>query len=449
MAVFDRSLEDEPELPSSTPVEEEGTREAAAPAWGPGKRILFRFAFSYLSLFLLSIFVGVLSFIPRLGDAASWYYQLWIALVPWVGKHLLGVTATPHPSGSGDTMADWVAAFCGLVLALAATVVWSLFDRKRANYTRLYEWLRVCVRFGLGLTMIEYGGLKIVPSQFPPPSLDRLMQPFGDASPMGILWTFMGASAPYTIFAGFIEWLGGVLLLFRRTALLGALVSIGALTNVVMLNYCYDVPVKLFSSHLLAMAILLAAHDLRRLANLLVLNRPAPAAPDPRLVQRRGLRNAALAFQWVAAVGFSAFMINTGWHQLHDYTSTRSPLRGVWNVEELQVDGQAGPPGAEALRWRRLIFDYPGTFAVQLTSDSRHRFRVKLDEARKTMALTKRDDPAWKSSLVYQRAAPDRLTLEGTFDGHRVRASLHRIEESTFLLITRGFHWVNEDPFNR
>jgi hypothetical protein len=328
-------------------------------------------------------------------------------------------------------------------------VVWSLLDRKRANYARLYEWLRVCVRFGLGLTMIEYGGLKIVPSQFPPPSLDRLMQPFGDASPMGLLWTFMGASAPYTNFAGFTEWLGGVLLLFRRTALLGALVSIGALTNVVMLNYCYDVPVKLFSSHLLAMAIFLAAHDLRRLANLLVLNRPSSAAPDPRLVQRPWLRHAALAFQVVVAVGFSAFIVNMGWHQLHDYTSTRSPLRGVWNVEELQVDGQVGPPGAETLRWRRLIFDYPGTFAVQLTSDSRQRYRVKLDAAHKTMALTKRDDPAWKSSLVYQRPAPDRLTLEGTLEGHKVRASLHRVDESKFLLLTRGFHWINEYPFNR
>src|SRR5436305_5057992 len=213
MAVFDRSTELEPETPD-TPDE----REAVAPEWGPGKRVLFRFAFSYLSLYLLSIFVGVLALMPRLGAAAEWYYQLWSAVVPWAGRHLLAVNANVHPSGSGDTMADWVAAFCGLVLALAATVVWSLLDRKRANYTRLYEWLRVFVRFGLGLTMIEYGGLKIVPSQFPPPSLDRLVQPFGDASPMGILWTFMGASAPYTIFAGFTEWLGGLLPLFPPPA---------------------------------------------------------------------------------------------------------------------------------------------------------------------------------------------------------------------------------------
>jgi len=446
MAMFDRSMTVAPEPPDPAPDD----REAAAPAWGMGKRILFRFAFSYLVLYLLSIFPVFLEVIPGGEAIVGWYQALLAAVLPWAGRHLLGVDATVHPSGSGDTMADWVQVFCILVLALMSTVVWSLLDRKRAQYARLYEWLRVGIRCGLGLTMIIYGGSKVVPSQFPPPSLDRLMQPFGDASPMGLLWTFMGASAPYTIFAGFAEWLGGVLLLFRRTTLLGALVSLGALANVVMLNFCYDVPVKLFSSNLLVMAVFLAAHDLRRLANLLVLNRPASAAPDPRLIQRRELRIAALVLQGVLAIGYSASIVSLSWHQLHDYTSERSPLYGVWNVEELQVDGPAGPPpGAEALQWRRLIFDYPTMVTVQVASDSRQRYWLKLDEARKTLALTKRGNPAWKSSLKYQRPAPDRLTLEGTIEGRKIRASLHRADESRFLLLTRGFHWISEYPFNR
>src|SRR3954462_1128484 len=381
MAVFDRPMEVEPELPVPAPVEE-GKQEAAAPVWGPGKRILFRFAFSYLVLYLLGELLGLLDFIPYGGKIAEWNQALWAAIVPWVAKQLFHAEAPLQVTGSGDTMFGWVQVLCFLVLALAATVVWTLLDRKRANYARLFEWLRVYVRFGLGITMIEYGGLKIVPSQFTAPSLDRLLQPFGDASPMGLLWTFMGASAPYTIFAGLAEWLGGVVLFFPRTPLAGAPVSMAVLTNVVMLNYCYDVPVKLLSSHLLVLAVFLAAHDLRRLANLLVLNRPAPAAPDPRLIQRRGLWIAALAFQAVLAIGFSAFMMSSAWQERHDRTA-RSPLRGVWNVEALQVDGQAGPPGVEPLRWRRLIFDRPGAFAVQLTSDSRQRYRLKLDEAHK------------------------------------------------------------------
>ncbi len=57
---------------------------------------------------------------------------------------------------------------------------------------------------------------------------------------MGVLWWMMGSSPAYTIFSGSIETLGGALLLFRRTATLGAIVSAGAMLNVWMLNMCYD-----------------------------------------------------------------------------------------------------------------------------------------------------------------------------------------------------------------
>ena len=71
---------------------------------------------------------------------------------------------------------------------------------------------------------------------------------------MGLLWTFMGASESYTIFSGISEMAGGLLVTARRTTLLGALVCIGVLGNIVMLNFSYDVPVKLLSCHLFAMA---------------------------------------------------------------------------------------------------------------------------------------------------------------------------------------------------
>ncbi|MFL6263471.1 MAG: hypothetical protein ACJ76Y_27580 [Thermoanaerobaculia bacterium] len=391
----------------------------------------------------------MLYFIPQGEAVARGYAGLWEAVVPWVGRHLFGVEAHTHLSGSGDKMFDWVQVFCFLALALAATVVWTLLDRRRTHYERLYEWLRVYVRFGLAVVMIEYGGLKVVPSQFPRPSLYRLAQPFGDASPMGMLWTFMGASAPYTSFAGLTEWLGGVLLVFRRTAPLGALVSMAAMANVVMLNFCYDVPVKLFSSHLLAMAVFLAAPHLRRLAGLLVLNRPVSPAPEPRLIRGRRLRRGVLVFQVLFAAGYSIYMMYTARKDLAEYYGDRSPLQGIWKVEALQADGREGPPpGAEALQWSRVVFGDSNVVAIRLASGSR-RYGVELDPAHGTLALTRRGDPAWKALLAYQRPAPDRLTLAGTFDGHAVRASLHRIDESELPLLGRGFHWVSEYPFNR
>ena len=40
------------------------------------------------------------------------------------------------------------------------------------------------------------------------------------------------------------------------------------------------------------------------------------------------------------------------------------------------------------------------------------------------------------------------MAMEGTFDGRKVRATLRRVDKSDFLLLSRGFHWINEYPLN-
>lgn len=428
---------------------EERAKTNAAPRWGLAKKILFRFAFAYLVLYNLPF---PLHYIPYVDELVQWYPGIWDFVVPAVAEQAFGADASVEPNGSGDTTYNYVQVFCFLVLALFATAIWTFLDRRRAHYARLHDWLHVYVRFALSLTMIGYGAVKVIPTQFPSPSLDRLIQPFGDASPMGILWTFMGASAAYTIFAGLSEMLGGLLLLTRRTALLGALVSLGVLINIVLMNFCYDVPVKLYSSHLLLMAIFLILPDARRLLNLLVFNRPVEPAEIRPLFRRRWLNWSALVLRTVFVFGFAIFFLYNAYQGSKEYGSRapKPPLYGIWNVDQFEMDGVARPPlMSDETRWRRVVFSYPGMVAVQLMSDTRQRYRLELDQAKKRLTLSKRDDPKNRSLLTYSRPEPKLLILEGTVDGHKIRARLHRIDESRFLLVSRGFNWINEYPFNR
>ena len=73
----------------------------------------------------------------------------------------------------------------------------------------------------LSVTLFGYGFAKVFPQQFGPPGPFKLIEPYGEFSPMGVLWSFMGASIPYVIFSGACEVAGGALVLFRRTTLLG------------------------------------------------------------------------------------------------------------------------------------------------------------------------------------------------------------------------------------
>jgi hypothetical protein len=417
------------------------------PTWRPVKKLLFLFAFVYLVLYN---FPSPLYYL-HIDQVDAWYFQMWRPLVPWVAKHVFNVIITVH--GGGDSIFAYVQLFCFLVISIAAALIWTLLDRKRRNYARLYEWLRVYIRFVLAVTMIEYGAWKVFPSQFLAPTTDRLMQPIGDSSPMQLLWTFMGASVAYNVFAGLAEMAGGLLLTLRRTTLLGALVCIGVMSNVVMLNVGYDVTVKQFSAHLLLMAVFLAAHDSRRLVNLLVLNRPAEPEEVRPLFRRKWLARTAAAFAAVFILYETGTLLYGSYRDLVDYGSegaSRLPLYGMWTVEEMVVDGKVRPPlVTDEKRWRRMFFNTPGRLTLQLMSDSQERYNLAHDEKKRTLALSKRGHPNWKATLVYRQPRPDVLFVEGPFDGRQVRARLRLTEPPEFLLVTRGFHWINERPFNR
>jgi hypothetical protein len=237
--------------------------------WNPGTRIAFRFAFAYFAFYELS-------FVQRLMES-------WVAVHVF---HLNDAVTMRHFTGSGDTTLDYIDLLLTVTMAAITSAVWTIIDRKRPDYRTLHRWLRLFVRYVLGSILMYYGFAKIIPIQMPVPGVARLIEPLGNFSPMGLLWAFLGASPTYQAFAGASEIVAGALLLFSRTATLGGLVSATVLFNVVMLNFCFDVPVKLFSSNLLVMALFIAIPDIGRLADVLILRRSARPYVDYGLVLR-------------------------------------------------------------------------------------------------------------------------------------------------------------------
>jgi hypothetical protein len=422
------------------------------PEWSLLKRILFRFSFVYLVLYCLPFPLPVL---PYAGVLVKPYQSLADPFVSMVGWMAFSIDADNHPSGSGDTMFDWMRVFAWLVVAVLATAVWTWLGRRRTEHARLDDWLRVYVRFFLAVFMLSYGASKAIKSQFVFPGLDEMLQPIGESSPMGLVWDFMGASTAYTMFTGLVEMLGGFLLGFRRTTLLGALVSSGAMANVLMLNLFYDVPVKLFSAHLLLIGVFLALPGLKRLADLFLFNRRVERAEERPLFAspRRDLvaRIAGIVFVFLFA-GWSLYGSWQSSHEWGDYMP-RPPLYGIWVAEEMVVDGVARPPLlTDGTRWRYLIFDYPDFVSLRLmdpaAENGRQAYRLKVDEAKGRMTFTKWKDVKWRAVLTYRKPAPDVLEVQGTMDGQAIRARLRQMDESRFLLASRGFHWVSEYPYN-
>ncbi|HEX3128156.1 MAG TPA: hypothetical protein VH394_12570, partial [Thermoanaerobaculia bacterium] len=260
------------------------------------------------------------------------------------------------------------------------------------------------------------------------------------------------ASYPYIIFTGAAEVLGGVLLATRRTTLPGALVCIGVMSNVVLLNLSYDVPVKLFSSHLLLMAVFLAVPDLRRLASLFVWNRRVPPAEQRPLFASRKANRAALVFRTV----FILFIVAAAFHRSYtdkmeyEFPLYQQRLYGAWEVENFAVDGTVRPLLiTDKTLWRRLVFEWPGTIGIQYAPETLVRgYELRPDPG--PYAFTLCCEPEWKAAAIsWKRVAPDVLTVEASVNGQQIRGRFRRMGDSRFLLISRGFHWINEQPFNR
>ena len=401
-------------------------------------RIAFRFCIVYFSLYaLVTQVAGGVFILPTVAFPALGTIFPMRNITIWTAVNVF--RATPpvlYVGNSGDTVFHWTQTFLVLVAAILVTAVWALLDRRR-EHPALYPWFRLFIRFALAAQMFYYGLAKVIPTQFPPPSLVTLVEPVGHLAPSDMLTTFVGSSATYQMFAGWAEVAAGVLLLTERTTPLGALIALIDMVQVFVLNMTYDFGLKQISFHLILLSLFLLAPDMRRLADVLVLNRPG----SPRA--NRVAFWAQIAFGVYLVAVFTNLSMRF-WSGEGGPGSPRSALYGIWNVEELAVDDVVQPPVLNDYdrRWRRVIFDQEGLVVFQRTDDSFVHYGASIDVAGKVIAVTKGNSTLWKASFSYDRPASDTLVLQGEMDGRRIRADLRLVELDTFRLRSGGFRWV-------
>lgn len=418
--------------------------------WSNPKKIAFRLCFLYFALY---IFFTPNNDLPLIDLFYEQLDKLLQSFIPWFSKHVFGYTGEMPmgPSGSGDSTYDYMLWFFSIILAVAGTIIWSLLDRHRKSYNTLYYWIRVIVRYYLFYTMVIYGSYKVIKLQFPYPSLTRLVQPYGDSSPMGLAWTYMGYSGTYNYFTGFAELLGGILLLTRRTTTPGAIVCLGVMSNVFMINMGYDVPVKLLSFNTILMSLFLIWKDAKKLAAFFFQNKPTLPSDIGTPYTSRKARIILGSFKWliVAFVLISTFWGAISAQKMYGEKAPKPPLYGIYYTEDFTKNTKTVIPlTTDTTRWKRLIIPNSRMATIQLLNDSTQRLLLKIDTVAKTVELTPLTDTLAKRNFTY-KSEPPYLTMSGIVKNDTFNIRLKRFDEKQFLLMKRGFHWVNEFPFNR
>ena len=396
-------------------------------------RFLHLYVISYVYLFMFTSQFSPLEGIYKNG-------VLWLCNNIFKSQQLEYIRIT----GSGDTTLDYWVVVVNMIFAAGVAIIIILTDKKHRTYKDVYWFTVVVVRYYVAMIMLSYGFSKLHNGQFPANSIDRLEEKVGDMSPMGLVWTMMGASTGYTFVSGLLETFGGLLLFFRRTKTFGALFTMTIMINVALLNFFYDVPVKIFSSHIVLFCIFIVSGDAIALYRFFILHQPSQLRFHQRNSNKRWKRRTLTALK----IFVLCFLILNSLPSLF-YKPPAASLEGTYTVEKFIIsNNELSYCNNDSIGWKKILISSPGWTDIILNNDSTKTFQTVLDTRKKTFILR---TPHWDNTYAYlhYNVQKDYTFFTGKIGQDLVRIKTVRKRKEDYRLNKRGFHWINEYPFNK
>ena len=401
------------------------------------KRVLILFLGLYVFPFPLTLF----NFLTELLKPIELFYQ-W--LIPWIGTNILYLEKEIiiFTNGSGDTTYDYLLVAFKFVLSIIMGVFWLLYDlRGNKKRRQLWRLFKSGITYYLAYTLISYGMYKIVPIQFSPPSFFRLLQAYGDSSPMGLAWTFFGFSKGYNLFLGLGELTAGTLLLHRKTRLIGTLIALSILSNIVAINFFYDIPVKLFSSLLLLMILIVGKKDLTRICALsfsTLLNDNKREKSPTLLIKNRTL---VFGFKWVLVLMIFFEPINSVIESKENNAQFNRPIfYGLYKTDLFILNNDTlNLEIPNDIKWNYMGIEYANSIQFFKSNKVRKGYATEIDTTKNRISFTAFSNENKKFNLHYS-ISMDTIILKGIIDKDSVHVRAISKDRSDFRLTNRGFH---------
>ena len=332
--------------------------------WKAWERVLFRLFFLFFLILILPL---------------DWKFYRELFSIDWAHLHfhdLLNLAKYQPRFFSEDSIARWgIGSFANwgvvFLISLAGTLIWGRVDTSRKEYTVLYYWLRVIVRYRLALILVTYGFIKLFPLQMPYPSLSNLLTNYGDFYAWKIYFQTLGISPKYESFLGFVEILSAFLLFNRRTTTFGVGLIFGFIGNVAVANGFYDIGEQVLSTFIVLMAAFLFVQDIPRLYHMLVKEKatlankfnPVFSGERPRKI-RLGLRAAFVVFALFFA--YKAFDNYRNDPYKIPHTPGLSNSYGYYNVREFILNKDTIPYSkTDPDRWQDVVFEKWSTLTIR------------------------------------------------------------------------------------
>jgi len=379
----------------------------------------------YLFCLLAMLFIpSHLSLLPFQSSLAQ---HIFGALVRGIGASLFRVRLQ-RADFSSDSVSLYCLLMLLLVLAIAGSVLIRLLD-KRETVKAIFA---TAAPYYLALHLVAYGFDKIFKGQFYLPEPNILFTPFGQMGRDQLYWSTMGTSYSYNLFLGIAEVLAGLLLCFRSTRLAGVIFSFGILLNVVMVNFGFDISVKLFSAFLLALSASLLAPHISRLRDF-VTGKAIPAS-EQRIQSRKNLAGYAVHIFLLLFIIVNALFPYLKSGNFNDDLAARIPGHGAYEVE---MDSN------RQVSVRRIFIHRDAYLILQDNKDEMIDFEILGKGAQGNWLVGR---PGLKPFLIHYDldTAAGMLTIQNPAGkGELLRA--HKIDLRQLPAAQSRFHWTVEE----
>lgn len=319
------------------------------------------------------------------------------------------------------------------VLGGVGALIWTIASRSLSD--KIQKWFHTGVVYYLALILFKYGFDKVFKHQFYLPEPNTLYTPLGQLSPDILFWSSMGSSYEYSMFSGLIELLPAILLLFKRTRLLGGLTALAVLTNVVMINFGFDISVKVYSLFLLMLSFIIIAPNAKQLFSFFLTQKEVKKQSDEvQFKTQKQLLSYALIKSFV--IGIILFESLGGYFEVSNFNDDNYPrpyLHGAYTVDQKSIN--------EGESIKRVFFHRKQYFIIQYTDDSFESYDLKFSEDLKNILIT--DDTKRTYILAFQfDETKKELTLTGKLRNKYLFIITHQENLKDLPFFNNEMNWM-------
>jgi hypothetical protein len=374
--------------------------------------------------------------------------QLWITesifgdLIGFVSSTIFGRPLTDTGVHS-DTIAMYVLVLLLFVIAVIVSLVLLQIKKWALYRDKVFAFIYRLLCYYLVLQLLKYGLDKIFKNQFYLPEPNTLYTPMGRIPKDLLYWSSMGTSHFYNIFLGWLETLAALFILIKRTRLVGLLLSLFIMTNVVAVNFGFDISVKLFSLLLVFLSLYLLAPYIKNLYQFFFTQQAVTRKPGPAeavLIQNRFLSS---CLKWFVAgiIFLEAFypFIRSG--NLNGDKAIRPYLHGAYEVTQYIAGSDTLEP--TSFPAKRFFIHRDSYMIFQDREDGMTDYKLSYDQDKSEYLLT--DYQLHKTSIHFNYNKADSvLTLQYSNGGKAYQLAGKALDWRKLPAVRNSFHWTVE-----